>query len=414
MLSRQSLIEVFAAFIEFQADRFSRWVIDPQLRRSMEKHQSQLLTAPSSASSWSLYWHTLWRKQPDSLARSHLSAYLQDTCYWTAQKAFRVLTHTQYSLSDCCQLASAEIDKVLTGYDPNRGAGLKSYARLAYPALIRDILRQRQEADICTAWTLLRRLGKKRLVDALRQAGLSTAVIAQYRLAWVCYKTLYGAAQAPTRKPRKPSHSQWRAISTLYNRERLRQLTQPGPPLTPTALEQRLHQCVTWVREYTYPPLTSLNTPSPHRPSDELQDELSDPLHPSLMADLIAQEEAQNRQLQQSQLNAAILTAIGELATDSQTLLRLYYHQDLTQQQIALQLDLKQYTVSRRLARTRETLLSALMQWSQDTLHISPTPDLVTNMSLALEGWLTVRYRNPLLLNVSELGSVDTPPQDSR
>lgn len=396
MPSRQSLIEVFATFMEFQADRFSRWVTDPKLRRSMEKHRSQLTEAPSSETFWSLYWHAFWQKQPESIARDHLSAYLQEVCYWAAQKAMRVITHTPYRLSDCFQLASTETDKVLTSYDAKRGASLKSYARLAYLSLIRDTLRQRQEADICTIWTLLRRLGKKRMAESLRHAGLSSTAITQYLLAWVCYKTLYAGAEAPTRKIRQPDREQWRAIAKLYNNERLSQLQEPGPPLTPETLERRLTQCAIWVREYTYPPVVSLNTPGLNRESGELQDELSDPLHPSLIAALIEQEEAQHRQDQQAQLNTVIVAAIGELPPEAQKLLRLYYHQNLTQRQIAQQLAIKQYTVSRRLTRTRESLLTALVQWSQEALHISPTPNLISNMSIALEKWLMVHYPDQL------------------
>ena len=134
MLPRQNLIEIFSSFIEFRADRYARWVIAPELRRNMENHCRLLSEPQSSQSFWSLYWFSRWQNQPQSLARSHLSAYLQDACYWAAQKAARVLSHTPYRLSDCFQLANAEIDKVLAGYDPTRGASLNSYARLALPA----------------------------------------------------------------------------------------------------------------------------------------------------------------------------------------------------------------------------------------------------------------------------------------
>jgi len=62
----------------------------------------------------------------------------------------------------------------------------------------------------------------------------------------------------------------------------------------------------------------------------------------------------------------------------------LVLQRGLTQQQIALQLQMKQYTVSRRLTKSRETL-QALAQWSQQTLHISLSSNVLKNISAVLE-----------------------------
>lgn len=392
MHPRQSLIEFFAAFIEFQADRFSRWAVDPTLRRNFQQHRTQLSEDHASESVWALYWHARWQEQPKSLATSHLSAYLQEACYWSAQKVVKLLGRTSYGVSDCVQLASLEIRKVLAGYDPQRGASLKGYARLALPTLLRDTLRQRREADICTDWTLLRRVGKQRLLESLRHAGLSSTAIGQYRLVWVCYKTLYVSAKGPTRNVRKPDRSMWDAIATLYNTERQQQLAEPGPAITSNTVEKWLTQSATWIREYTYPALASLNAPNPNRETGELQDELPDVQSLSLLQTLIDLEDHRARQEQQTQLHNCLAAALRELPDETQTLLHLYYCENLTQKQIAQQLGINQCSISRRLSRNRERLLGVLVQWSQTTLHTSPTPDLIANMSIALEDWLTVTY----------------------
>ncbi|MEM9804462.1 MAG: sigma-70 family RNA polymerase sigma factor [Cyanobacteria bacterium P01_D01_bin.56] len=390
MHPRPSLIEIFAAFIDFQADRFSRWAVDPTLRRNFQRHQTQLLEGRSSESFWSLYWHARGQEQPKSLARSHLSAYLQEACYWSAQKVVKLLGRTPYRLSDCFQLASLEMHKVLAGYDPQRGASLKGYARLALPTLLRDVLRQRQEADICTDWTLLRRVGKQRLLESLRHAGLSSTAIEQYRLVWVCYKTLYVSAKGPTRTVRKPDRERWNEIATLYNAERQQQLTEPGAAIIPNTVEKWLTQSAAWIREYTYPTIASLNAPNPNRETGELQDELPDAQPSSLIQTIIELEECQARQAQQTQLNDFLIASLQELPKETQKLLHLYYCENLTQKQIAQQLGINQSSLSRRLSCNRERLLGALVQWSQTSLHISPTPDLIVNMSIALEDWLTV------------------------
>lgn len=392
MHSRQSLIEIFSTFIEFRADCFSCWVIDHRLHKSFQQCQDRF-EEQSSEEFWVLYWHADWKKQPNGIALRHLSAYLQESCYWSAQKAMRVLGQTSYRLSDCFQLASADLEKVLTHYDPRRGASLKGYAKLVYGSSIRDTLRQSQEADICSPWTLLRRVGKRRLLAALRHAGLSSKAVAQYRLAWMCYGAHYGAAKCPNRKLREPSQAQWTEIASLYNAERLTQLEESSSALTPESLKQRLTQCSKWVRAYLYPTIRSLNVPSPNRDAGELQDELADVSQSSPMNVVIESEEVQCRQFQQAQINQVLTVAIANLTPDNQAIIRYYYHDDLTQVQIANQLDLKQYTVSRRLNKVRETLLSALTDWAQ-TMHIAPSPDLIESMSVALEEWLVVHYRD--------------------
>jgi DNA-binding transcriptional regulator LsrR (DeoR family) len=74
--------------------------------------------------------------------------------------------------------------------------------------------------------------------------------------------------------------------------------------------------------------------------------------------------------------------------------LELYYAQALTQQQIAQQLEIKQYTVSRRLGNAKEKLLLTLAKWSQETLHISLTSTVVNDMYVVLEEWLQTHYRS--------------------
>ncbi len=106
------------------------------------------------------------------------------------------------------------------------------------------------------------------------------------------------------------------------------------------------------------------------------------------------QEELQQRQTQQSQISEVLTIALEKLDPQVRTLLELYYREKLTQQQIAAQLELKQYTISRRLSSTKEMLLLTLAKWSQETLHISPTSTAVKDMCVVLEEWLAAYYQN--------------------
>jgi hypothetical protein len=88
MRPRQNLVETFSTFLQFDADRFSGWVMDPKLRRSMESCLAKVQHSEISESFWVLYWYKIWQSPPTSqaqdaytksLARSHLTAYLQET-----------------------------------------------------------------------------------------------------------------------------------------------------------------------------------------------------------------------------------------------------------------------------------------------------------------------------------------------
>jgi RNA polymerase sigma factor (sigma-70 family) len=161
---------------------------------------------------------------------------------------------------------------------------------------------------------------------------------------------------------------------------------------TPETLEKWLITCAKAVRNFLYPKFVSVDAPVGGQESGNLLDTLPANLPPSLLAEIIAQEEATNRQTQQAQLNQVLIDALAALDIQAQKLLHAYYQQQLTQQQIAQQLEMKQYTVSRRLSSIKRSLLTTLTQWSIDSLHITPTPVVVDAMSKSLEEWLNNYY----------------------
>ena len=391
MRPRQNLVEIFSTFLQFDADRFSGWVSDPKLRRSMQSCL-QSSRAETSEDFWSLYWYKVWQAQPDYWGVAHLSAYLQEACYWAAQKTVNSFASSQYTLSDCFQIAIAQLDKVLKGFNPQQGFSLKNYASLLFSSAIKENLRQRQAVDICTDWALLRKLSQKRLVESLQNAGLPADMVARYVLAWNCFKLLYLPTQATaTQKLLRPDTATWAAIAQLYHTERRSQSAEPE--VKPETLEKWLIASAKAARSYLYPTAVSINTPKPGQEPGELLDSLPDELAPdSLLNAMITEEEQQERRSQQIQLSTVLVAALAQLDAQSQELLQLYYAQSLTQQQIAAQLEMKQYTVSRRLTRARELLLLALAQWSQATLHITPTSDVLKHTSVVLEEWLQTYY----------------------
>ena len=395
MRSRQSLLEIFSTFLQFEGDRVSTWAIDARLRRNMQQCLQQSDHAETASNFWALYWYKVWQDEGNSNSFAHLIAYLQETCYWSAQKTLTNFALTHYTLPDCFQVAIAKVQKILSGFNPQQGFSLQNYASAIFASTIRDTLRQRQEVDICTNWALLRKVSQKRLIESLQNAGLSAETIVTYTLAWNCFKSLYVPTQeTATRKLPRPDAATWAAIEQRYNTDR-RQVAS-APAAKPETLEKWLNVCAQAARSYLNPNLVSINPPKAGQDTGELLDDVPESSRESLLADLISEEDDQTRQDQRSQLNQILEAAIEQLDPELQTILHLYYRESCTQQQMAERLDIKQYTVSRRLTKAREQLLKKLALWSQDTLHISLTSALLQSMSLVMEEWLQQHYKQDL------------------
>jgi RNA polymerase sigma factor (sigma-70 family) len=383
MQPRQGIIEIFSTFVQFDADRFSVWVTDGKLQRSikksLEKYPQQI-----SDNFWALYWYKIWQLESSPLAVGHLSAYLQEVCYWGARKIAVNFT-SQFSVADCFQIAISCIYKILKNFNPEYNTSLKSYAEYAFDRFLKDSLRLGKEGDICTDWALLHKISRKRLLNSLENAGFNSQIINNYVLAWECFKELYTSENQNIRQLGKPDTTTWEKITQLYNRQSLSQQT-------PETLEKWLSTCAKAVRDFLYPKFVSVDAPIQGQESGNLLDTLPADLPASLLTEIIAQEEATTRQTQQTQLKQVLIDALGTLDIQSQKLLQVYYQQKLTQQQIAQQLEIKQYTVSRRLSSIKRSLLTTLTQWSIATLHISPTSIVVDAIGKNLEEWLNNYY----------------------
>lgn len=383
MQPRQGIIEIFSTFVQFDADRFSVWATDSKLQRSIKRCLEQY-PQQKSDNFWVLYWYKIWQIESSPLAVGHISAYLQEVCYWVSRKtALNFIS--QFSIADCFQIAISCIYKILKNFNPEYSTNLKSYAGYAFERFLKDSLRLGKEADICTDWALLHKISRKRLVDSLKNASFNSQIINNYVLAWECFKELYTSDNQTIRQLGKPDSSTFLAITQLYNRQSLSQLT-------PETLEKCLSTCAKAVRDFLYPKFVSVDAPINGQESGNLLDILPADLPASLLTEIITQEESTIRQTQQAQLNQVLMDALAALDIQAQKLLQVYYQQKLTQQQIAQQLEMKQYTVSRRLTSIKRSLLTTLSQWSIDSLHISPTPIVLDAISKSLEEWLNNYY----------------------
>ncbi len=403
MRSRSTPLESFSTFLQFEDDLPRQWIPEGRLQRNMQRHLQQLQEDQTQSKTdrfWALYWHKAWALQtekPDeasakplrNLPLDHLNAYLQETCFWAVNRLRSQFAQTQYNLSDCFQIAILRVPKILQGFEAKQGFGLTNYASMLFSTTLRDALRQQQEVDICTHWALLRKTSQKRTIEALTKAGLSSDTVTNYGLACQSFRLLYAPAQASgTRKLPPPDAETWEAIVQMYNQQAI-------VKADVKTIEQWLNKTAQAIRNYLNPSTVSLNAPRPGQEEGEWQDHLADTESESLLSGLIQDEELQARLVQRSQLGDILQAGLAQCDGETRSILPLYYGRGCTQQQIASELGIKQYTISRRLTRSKELLLKQLATWTRDDLHISLTPEVLQAMGSMLEDWLQTHYQEP-------------------
>ena len=392
MRSRQGITELFATFLQFDADRVIGWATDARLRRNITNRQQKLSKPEDSEDFWVSYWYKEWQSQSQNLASGHLSAYLQEVCYWAANKTATNFTSAQYTLSDCFQAIVTKTDKILQGFKPNMGFNIKNYASAIFSSELKELLRQQKEVDISTDWRLLRKVTQKRLVESLENAGLNPLIVERYVIVWKSYQALYAPRKEKgTRKLSSPEDAVWQSIAELYNKER-NKLTQSCPECDGKTAEQMMVAAAKAVRAYLYPNMASLNATTGDN-SGEFQDILPQLRQDSLLSEIELQEEIAERKSQQSKISDVLIAAISELDEQGKNIIKYYYQGNLKQSDIAKKLEIKQYTVSRKLSKYKEQLLIKLATWTKESMHISLDSSVLDYMSTVLEEWLQNYYK---------------------
>ena len=404
MQSRQTLLEQFSTFANLFDDRFQGWITDPWLQKSM---LNQLALAPEASESgvfWALYWHQRWQAQVDlntqqNLAEWHLNAYLQETCYWVSQEIFRKVVGLQsqasvsYTETDYFQMAVAEVPLALQKFKPEKSTYFKAFSQVFLSNRIKSILRQRRQADFCTLWGLLRKTSRKCLLKVLSYHGVvAQKNVEQYRLLWMGFQALY-VPPSGKGKPSEPDATLWQEIAQFYNSQRLGQLSQTAPALTPADVETQLRQLAQWIRDYHYPKVESLNQSRFDEEGQDLQETLPNEDQRSLLEDVIQQAEQVNRNDAQAMLRQVLTLAFKHLEPQSQQILCLLFAQGLSQQVVMTRVKVSQPTISRRLKKAKRQLLETMLNEISAEVNNFPDPDQLKAIATALEEWLQVYLR---------------------
>ena len=201
--------------------------------------------------------------------------------------------------------------------------------------------------------------------------GFNQQTIECYLLAWECYRELYPINNQKTRQLPKPDVDIRKEITNLYNSERLSRLSETTPAINPETLEKWLSSCAQAVRNLLYPKVVSADTPLKEDSSATLLDMMPDGESISLLTKAIEQEETASLQNYQTQLNQLLNSAIAALEPEARELLQVYYSKQLTQSEIAQQLNLSLSATKSRILRAK----NLLRQEIENCCHLETTSD---------------------------------------
>ncbi|MGB7710268.1 MAG: hypothetical protein WBL95_12160 [Microcoleus sp.] len=320
---------------------------------------------------WAQYWlkATLKDSQTKSSAREHLSAYLEEACYWTALKIHQQLAAYQLRRVDCFLMlreVAANPVKLFKNYD-YKSSSVKTYSQFPLKSAVLDQVRKGRELDKYTWPALLRAVTKKRLKESLHKANIKEPEMSRCLLAWQCFRDKYVPIKAiGSKQLQPPDLNQMEAIANHYNQQ-----YNPQESLSAQTIQKLLELCVQVIQDSSKTSFVSL------------EDCLSEPIY----EDLIEEQDAVESEYHQ--LDLVLSQAFAALPQEAQTLLNLWYGLGMTQSDLALVLGIaQQYQVSRTVGKHKQFLLKALAEWSQKTWQITLNSQQLGEMAKQLDGWL--------------------------
>jgi DNA-directed RNA polymerase specialized sigma subunit len=375
MKRRRDIVELFSTFLQLD-DHYDAlgpgWEKSPRLASNITK----IIEIEPSAKEefWAQYWlkESIKDSQTKSPAREHLSAYLEEACYWTALKIYQQLAAYQLRRVDCFLMlreVAANPVKLFKNYD-YKSSSVKTYSQFPLKSAVLDEVRKGRELDKYTWPALLRAVTKKRLKESLHKANIKEPKMSQCLLAWQCFRDKYVPTKAAGSKQlQPPDRAQMEAIANHYNQQR--------NPKESTVIGQEIQKllelCVQVIQDCSKTSFVSI------------EDCISEPAF--ISENFIEEQDAVESEYYQ--VNQVLSKAFADLPEETQTLLNLWYGLGMIQSDLALVFGIaQQYQVSRMVGKHKQILLKTLAEWSQKTWQITLNSQQLDEIGKQLDGWL--------------------------
>ena len=386
-----------------------QWQNDAELKRNFELYQecnptfSQLCSQPNKTKNVAEFWRQIvinpslsvqdWEPENRKmLALKHLASYFEKGCYYAAIEVgakSSALSWEEYLYCARVFICNSEnFIKLLQSYNVSHQASLDTY--------IQQILSKTIQASISkfSRWRLLTHESDKYLREALQRAGTQEPNISQFIFARKYFKQVYRfnkvnnpAIRQPGQKWPNADSEDFQAAAECYNAEKYLSSAphevSAGSSISGEQMQAWMKICIAALQNYP----KSIN---PQYSIEALQEQGYDGFLDKSQLENANIAKAKNygtavRDLH-NQTDSAFRKQLENLKPDQHKILLLYYGAGFRQKQLAIQLNLNQSSISRRLDAIKIQLLQAMVEMSQPHQWVA---DYVVE-------WLHKKFRAPL------------------
>jgi len=386
-----------------------QWKNDAELKRNFELYQecnqtlSQLCSQPNQTQNIAEFWRQIAINQslsveewePENrkmLALKHLATYFEKACYYAAievsSKSKNCFWEEYLYCARVFICTYENFIKLLQSYNVFHPASLDTYIQ---QSLIKTI---RASISKFSPWRLLTRESDKYLREALQRAGTLEPNISQFIFARKYFKQVYlfnkvnnPAIRQPGQKWPNADSEDFQAAAECYNAEKYLPSAPHEVSAGSTINEQQMQAwmkiCIAALQNYP----KSIN---PQYSIEALQEQGREGFLDKSQLENANIAKAKNsgtavRELL-NQTDSAFCKQLESLTPDQHTILLLYYGAGFKQKQLAIQLNLNQSSISRRLDAIKIQLLQAMVEMSQPHQWVA---------NYVVE-WLQKKFRAPL------------------
>jgi len=356
---------------------------------------------------WAQYWLSRALQQ-DPVAKEHLYAYLQESCYYIAVQLAEKFPLLDWA--NCFQEAEAillESDSLFSRYDSTRSSVI-TYARMKIDSKVKEAL---ISTGIRSDAGLLRWLTEKRLRKYLKNYGVKEQELADLILAWQCFQEIYVPSYTSRKSLLMPTKECYEEIAKRYNQKSTTK-TSSGENIA-----EQIAECVRAARKPKENILRILfsdsldKDPSKGNDLDKVnnsneEDDLDE--DNNTREDKLGEENdfenLEEVKSQQIKIRDCLISTFEALPTEAKLMLRLYHGLNLTHTDIVQVLKLNgisisQSTVSRRIKDSKRALLRELVigQINQGkSLSLDMNNEIADELAKQLHIWLDPFCQDPI------------------
>jgi len=382
----------------YQVNPHPRQVQVPQLRQNLQRLLKQHPKLNDETVLLKYFCNQAAKNNSDSLALSHLLAYVDVACYSAAKSTYDAFQTPELTLADYLQIAKlymvGRAVELCAKFDRTQSQ-IETYLSRPLRDAIMSEVRKNEPTQRQSDWGLLRSTGKTNLKSALQNFGIPEQKLSRCFLTWQAFLEVYAPVKAgKNQRLPEPTAAQWQAIAQFCTEQQFPHSIQP---FTVPEVKALLQTCVEALRASTRIQFYALDAENP-----ELELEINHRFEDEVWYG--EQDAARGDRLQQmtTELASAIVSLSRDFPDAKKMLILEHGFTGFNQSYIGKEFGIKQYKISRQLTSYKKYLLTSLVKWSQTQVNVTFNVKDVDRLSTLLDEWLTWYCQNAILYKFLE------------